>query len=570
MPPETRKDTLRNASLFVLSATLLLFGGLGVRSLWGSEDRWAEISRNILKSGDWFHPAINGQVYFDKPLFSYWWIVASEWITGALDEFTIRLPSLMAGVIVLWATFSLARRLWDQQVAWLSLWLLLGSYGFLFWTHAAAAEMGNVAFIMLAVAWFFRYRDSTAFRHYLVFWLICGAGAQLKGLTAFIVPALLLFPWLVRERRLLSHLNIAHALAALIGIGFFLLPYLGAAMLPLPAGYTLPYHDLNGLELVIRENVVRFFQPFDHRDPVYSYFYHVPRLLLPWVFVFMAALVVALRNYRAASWQNRWLLEAILLVFLFFTLSGSRRWYYILPIVPFCTLLMADYLLHGPLGSLRSVALATTQVLLALLGLGLVASPLLLVWRDMPVTTAMYCMSAALLLLLPLIWIKRTRIAVFSGNSHVGGQVTGLVAVTLLLMWAVFTVVMPYTDSFRHDKSFALSLQQLLGGQDRVAFYQHERPDVVFYLEQDYIIRRLEALSPQALDGTTVLIVEQQYLGEIADAYPGLLADAPLLRQAGYEWQGKRRKSNLSAWRLPGSAAAGAPRQSPLDTTDGQ
>ncbi len=569
MPTETRKDTLRNASLFVMSAILLLFGGLGARSLWGSEDRWAEISRNILKSGDWFHPAINGQVYFDKPLFSYWWIVASEWITGTLDEFTIRLPSLMAGVIVLWATFNLARRLWDLQVAWLSLWLLLGSYGFLFWTHTAAAEMGNVAFIMLAVAWFFRYRDSTAFRHYLVFWLICGTGAQLKGLTAFIVPALLLFPWLVRERRLLMHLNIGHALAAMIGIGLFLLPYLGAALLPLPAGYTLPYHDLSGLELVIRENVVRFFQPFDHRDPFYSYLYHVPRLLLPWVFVFIAALIVALRNYRSASWQNRWLLEAILLVFLFFTLSGSRRWYYILPIVPFCSLLMAVYLLHGPSGSLRSAALVATQGLLGLLGLGLVVSPLLLLWRDMPVTAAMWFMSVALLLLLPLIWVKRMRIAAFSGNSHVGGQVFGLVVLSLLLMWAVFTVVMPYTDGFRHDKSFALALQQQLGEQDRVAFYQHERPDVVFYLEQDYIVRRLEMLSPQVLDGTTVLIVERQYVKDIVDAYPGLLADVPLLKQTGYEWQGKRRKSNLSAWRLSDSATTGVPRQLPLDAPDG-
>jgi len=238
--------------------------------------------------------------------------------------------------------------------------------------------------------------------------------------------------------------------------------------------------------------------------------------------------------------------------------------------VPFCTLLMAAYLLHGPPGSLRSVALAATQVLLALLGLGLVTSPLLLVWRDMPVTPAMWFMSAGLLLLLPLTWIMRERIAVFSGNSRAGVQVTGLVAVTLLVMWAVFTVVMPYTDSFRHDKSFALALQGQLGEQDRVAFYQHERPDVVFYLEQDYIIRRLETLSPQVPDGITVLIVEQQYINDIVDAYPGLLADDPLLKQAGYEWQGKRRKSNLSAWRLPDSAAPGAPRQMPRESTGGR
>jgi len=550
VPPETRKETLRNASLFTLSAILLLFGGLGARSLWGSEDRWAEISRNILKSGDWFHPAINGQIYFDKPLFSYWWVVASEWITGTLDEFTIRLPSVMAGVIVLWATYSIARRLWDLQVAWLALWLLLGSYGFLFWTHTAAAEMSNVAFIMLAVAWFFRYRDSRAFRHYLVFWLICGAGAQMKGLTAFIVPALLLLPWLVRKRRLLTHLNFAHALAAVIGIGFFLLPYLGAAMLPLPAGYTLPYHDLNGLELVIRENVVRFFQPFDHRDPVYSYLYHVPRLLLPWVFVFIAALVFALRNYRSATWQNRWLLEAILLVFLFFTLSGSRRWYYILPVVPFCSLLMAAYLLHGPLGHLRSGALIATQFLLAAIGLLLVASPLVLVWKDMEVTPVMWFMSAGLLLLVPLVWIMRTRIAVFSGNTRVGGQVTGLVAVAMLLLWAVFTIVMPYTDNFRHDKSFALALKEQLEEQDRVAFYRRERRDVVFYLEQNYAVLPLKMLSLDALDGTTVLIVEQQYMKDIGIRYPGLLPAEPLLEQTGHEWQGKRRKYNLGAWRL--------------------
>lgn len=555
MPFSTHKGSLRNAGLFGMSAIFLLFGGLGARNLWGSEDRWAEISRNILKSGDWFHPVINGTVYFDKPLFSYWWIVVSEWVTGTLDEFTIRLPSVMAGVIVLWATFSIGSRLWDRQVAWIALWLLLSSYGFLFWTHTAAADMGNVAFIMLAVTWFFRYRDSRAFYHYLVFWLICGAGAQMKGLTAFVVPALLLFPWLVRERRLLLHLNPAHALAALIGVAFFLLPYFGAAMLPLPEGYVLPHNDLSGLDLVIRENVVRFFQPFDHRDPVYSYLYHVPRLLLPWVFVFIAALVFALRNYRLAAWQDRWLLEAILLVFLFFTLSGSRRWYYILPILPFCSLLMATYLLRGPAGYLRSGALAATQVLLAVAGLVLVASPLALVYKDMPVTPAMWLMSAGLLLLLPLIWVMRVRLATFNDNTRVGAPFAGQVAAAVLLMWALFTVVLPYTDNFRQDKDFALALKEQLGEHDRIAFYRHERADVVFYLGQDYPVPLLDALSQKGLGDTTVLIVEQQNIDELANNFPELAAAGPVLGQVEYAWQGGRRKYNLSAWRLPAAAS---------------
>ena len=101
MTSATRSDTSRNASLFVVTALALLFGGLSARSLWGSEDRWAEISRQMLATRDWFHPVINGELYFYKPLFTYWWIIATEWFTGVLDEFTVRLPSVMAGVIML-------------------------------------------------------------------------------------------------------------------------------------------------------------------------------------------------------------------------------------------------------------------------------------------------------------------------------------------------------------------------------------------------------------------------------------------------------------------------------------
>jgi hypothetical protein len=171
-------------------------------------------------------------------------------------------------------------------------------------------------------------------------------------------------------------------------------------------------------------------------------------------------------------------------------------------------------------------------------------------WREMPVTAAVWSMSAGLLVLLPLIWILRERIAAGSGNTRAGGQVSAMVAAAVLLMFAVFAVFLPYTDSFRHDKAFALALREQLGERDRVAFYRHERPDVVFYLEQDETVRRLESLSPEVLENTTVLIVEQRYLEDLGAGYPALLEDEPLLRQAEYEWQGKRRKYNLSAWRL--------------------
>ena len=555
MSTESRTATLRNAALFAVTAMALLFGGLGARSLWGSEDRWAEISRQMLATRDWFHPVINGELYFYKPLFSYWWIIATEWFTGVLDEFTVRLPSVMAGLIALWATWSLGRRLWNTRVAWLALWLLLTSYGFLFWTHAAAAEMANVAFIMLAVAWFFRNPEGTRFGNYLVFWLICAVGAEMKGLTAFIVPAVVLFPWLIRERRLLLHMNVAHLFAALIGIGVFLLPYLGAALLPMHASYVLPADGLSGLELIVHENMVRFFQPFDHRDPVYSYLYHVPRLVLPWALILVAAVYVAIRSYRKADWQDRWLLEAILLVFVFFTLSGSRRWYYILPILPFCSLLIARYLQAQPGGRLQRLALLATQVLLGLVGLLLVASPLILQTQDIPVMPVIWIMSGGLLLLLPLIWVLRNRILALNSRIFVNGTLAASLASAALLMAAVFAVVLPYTDNFRHNKDFSQALREQLLPGDRVAFYEHAPPDILFYLDLDELIPVVTRLSAQGLGDATVLLVARRHHDRLAKHLPQLYQAGPMLSQPVYPWQDD--EDLVSAWRVPGSRTSG-------------
>ena len=118
---------LSRAALLLVACALLLLG-LGDRALIGSEDRWAEVARNMLQHRDWFHPVINGEIYFDKPLASYWLIVIASFITQTLDEFTVRLPCAAAGALSLYATFVLASRWFDQAghktVAWLSVWLM--------------------------------------------------------------------------------------------------------------------------------------------------------------------------------------------------------------------------------------------------------------------------------------------------------------------------------------------------------------------------------------------------------------------------------------------------------------
>ena len=99
------------------------------------------------------------------------------------------------------------------------------------------------------------------------------------------------------------------------------------------------------LHMVWRENVLRFFGLHDHKDLAHifcqRYFYLQPH---SWSLVLPAALIRCLQTARRRVSQ---IPEALILfgaIFLFFTLSGSRRSYYLLPILPFVAILVANVL----------------------------------------------------------------------------------------------------------------------------------------------------------------------------------------------------------------------------------
>ncbi|MEJ2701556.1 MAG: glycosyltransferase family 39 protein, partial [Sedimentisphaerales bacterium] len=350
-----------------------MFGALGHRSLWASEARWAEITREMFVSGDFFHPTIGGLPYFDKPLLTYWVIALFSAVAGRLDELIVRLPSALTALTALICTMLLGRRLWSARVGRLAGGLLLTSYGLLMYSRVASAETENLAAIMLAVTWYWSRRDRPGFVSFLVFYLIMAAGSHMKGLTAFVVPVLVVLPDLVRQRRWRWLLWPSHWLALGIGVAAYMAPFIYES-LTRPESY-----EQSGLMLALRENVVRYIRPFDHKDPIYTYFVAVPMLVLPWVPLFVAALITAATTWKKLDGATRWLVEAILMIFAFFTLSGSRRGYYILPILPFCTLLMAVFLAQAGRVAVKHWERGLRfqkQALIAAAGLELVLGPM--------------------------------------------------------------------------------------------------------------------------------------------------------------------------------------------------
>ena len=548
-----RKGWLEDLLLF-MAASVLLFWGIGDRSLWASEGRWAEITREMFTRGDFFHPTIGGEPYFDKPLLTYWVIAAFSAVTGRLHEFIIRLPSALAALVTLVCTVYLGRRLWSRQTGWLAGGLLMTSYGLLMYSHVASAETENLAAVMLAVTWYWTRRDRPGFVTFLVFYLIMFVGSHLKGLTAFVVPVLAILPDLLRQRRWQWLLWPSHWLALGIGVAVYFGPFVYAA-LTRPESY-----GQTGLHQVFQENILRYVQPFDHKGPIYLYLGAVPVLTLPWVPIFIGALVASISSWRKLDGNTRWLIQAILIIFAFFTLSGSRRSYYILPILPFCTLLMAVFLVelsqevvraHRDRGlQMQKHALIVVAVLELVLGPAAVWFLVSNRGWELPSLLGWSFLFVALTALL--VGAVAHRVAAKVLQSRQLQTIWALILMVGVLQGGFFAWQYNILESCRTERPFALQMKTAveLLPHERVAFLHRPEDKVLFYMEWDLPITLLtdeNALRVFLQGGEPGIVISQGRY--VSQTVASILPAQPAYAETCYKWEPpKRRQNKLKAW----------------------
>jgi 4-amino-4-deoxy-L-arabinose transferase-like glycosyltransferase len=111
--------------LGVTALILLLFPGSA--SLWTHEGRWAVICREMMRSGDYFHPYLFDEEYFDKPLLSYWLMIGCAKLFGRLNETTLRLPGILAGLLAIFCTVRIGTRRFGASAGLTAGWLLATS-----------------------------------------------------------------------------------------------------------------------------------------------------------------------------------------------------------------------------------------------------------------------------------------------------------------------------------------------------------------------------------------------------------------------------------------------------------
>ena len=295
---------LRAGCVLILAA-ILFFARLGARALWSSEFRWAEIAREMLVTHNYFWPTINGHVYYDKPLGSYWLVIFSTPLTGGLNEAATRLPCAIAGLLAVALLMLLVRRLYDARAAILAGVILATSFSFVFFSRHASADVETLTGELAALLLFNHNEDRGGGLWVVGLWLIMAATSLTKGLLGFALPLLVIGVYsclrdgVVPFFEAISRGTPFERVRRLVERNrwFFNWYTVGAVALG-GLVYYLPFQissrlmgSEKGLQMVYRENVVRFFHPFDHRGPIYLYVYVIFGLMAPWSALLPASLV---------------------------------------------------------------------------------------------------------------------------------------------------------------------------------------------------------------------------------------------------------------------------------------
>lgn len=470
---QLNRTGLRNAYVFGLicaSALFILLANLGVLPLWGSEGRWAVIARSMLTTGNIFNPQLGNYAYWDKPLLSYWQILPGAYLLGGVNEFAARLPSVIWALVMLVLTYDLAKRALDIRTGLISAILLGSTYGFIFWGRNAQVEMTNAGIILLALWYFMRHKSDQGHTWIFVLGIIMAIGSHMKGLPAFIIPVfcIIVRSMVKRDWSWLPPIKILIP-AIVLSAGIFLCLFLAASV---------SSSSWEPFQLAWKENVVRLFQPYDHKAPFYLYCYRIFDLAAPWS-LFLPLTLFALWKDRG---HRKTQLSDILLffgtIFLFFTLAGTRRPYYLLPILPFVAILVGDFLAHFLDRDLTPALDRITQVIGLIMATMLAIPLMIFIFKPDVVPKGMEgLLPGGIVLFLS---------AIFIGIGFVKRHVLFMI-LPVLILWGVF-VLAGVPQAAKRPGNIRIDVAKVAQMHKPVAFLGTDDAKTIFYLNTPYEI----------------------------------------------------------------------------------
>ena len=322
---------------------IIYFVNLGQWDLWNpDEPRYAEVSREMVKGGDWILMHRNGELYTDKPPLFFWAVAISSFLWQGFSPFAVRFPSALFGTLTVLLTFFIGKRLYSSRTGFLSGLILATSVQFAYLSTRGNIDATLTFFttvsILCFLQWYQRRQEGEAFparMKGLSFYGYYGGMALAtlaKGPVGFILPfaVTLLFLMVQKEWKGIKKMRLFSGI--LLFMAIVLAWYL-------PAVLEGGKYYLN--ETLLHQSVERYARGSSHIRPIYYYLYSFPPDFLPWIIFLPAAMVYGFsRAMTAKRKEFLFLMVWFVFIFLFFTLSKGKRGLYFLPLFPAASLMI--------------------------------------------------------------------------------------------------------------------------------------------------------------------------------------------------------------------------------------
>ena len=296
------------------------------------ETRYAQISQEMLLSGNWVSPHFMGIRYFEKPIAGYWMIAIGQAVFGD-NLFGVRIASALSTGLSVWLVYLISRRLWNDPRKSFACALFYMSFG-LIAGQAGYANLDpqftlwvNLSLVML---WF--AIDSRTSRGRLGAWALlgfaCGMGFMTKGFLAWLLPALIALPYMLWQRRFKE----------LLGYGS--LAVLVAVIVCLPWVLAIHHQEPDFWNFFFWNEHVRRFAA-DNAQHARPWWFYLPMMVvssLPWAALLPTTFIQAWKNKRQPVFA--FLLLWLLLPLAVFSMSSGKLPTYIMPCLLPLALLM--------------------------------------------------------------------------------------------------------------------------------------------------------------------------------------------------------------------------------------
>lgn len=326
----------RSVWLIFFSAAAVLLMMLGKNPLLGTESGSAESIRLLLEGKDIF--SAERSILPDS--YIQLWLCRIQMLPALIfgsSEFFWRLFTVIPALLLLSGTMLLTDEIFGRRAMCCAGWMLIGSYGFIYWGRNA----GNFMFLAAWCVWsmvLLYQKNFPFFRQMILFFLIFSAGMWWGLHWILVLPAIVTMSYPKWKGQFFHRYTIAAGAAGAVCALLISLLLLWHPEIPFTQYHLRLWHQL---KCCFTESFYQSIYVPGWFSSFGRHFINLPRLIFPWVLPAGLTVYWMIQKYKELSDKHRALLWGAAVIFVLTGIFPARRWQFQLCQLPFFIMIAA-------------------------------------------------------------------------------------------------------------------------------------------------------------------------------------------------------------------------------------